>query len=174
MRKFREFQLHCAAAWLALDGRYTGWGPQIHQIHCVSARASDTLDTHLISKSLVTVRYTGYTGVSGPVSDTLDTHLPSRSTVGHLVSAHEGGRTEHAVLTRYHGRDCTQREHERVHEHKRTWLYPSDPNDASLRFLSTGGRWWIGGRMCQCQHICHGHAFAVLVVMRRCARRHAS
>ena len=91
-----------------------------------------------------------------------------------LVSAHEGGRTEHAVLTRYHGRDCTQREHERVHEHKRTWLYPSDPNDASLRFLSTGGRWWIGGRMCQCQHICHGHAFAVLVVQRRCARRHAS
>ena len=62
-----------------LDGRYTGWGPQIHQIHCVSARASDTLDTHLISKSLVTVRYTGYTGVSGPVSDTLDTHLPSRT-----------------------------------------------------------------------------------------------
>ena len=89
-----------------------------------------------------------------------------------LVSAHEGGRTEHAVLTRYHGRDCTQREHERVHEHKRTWLYPSDPNDASLRFLSTGGRC---GRMCQCQHaqhICHGHAFAVLVVLRRCARRH--
>ena len=62
---------------VVLDGRYTGWGPQIHQIHCVSAPASDTLDTHLISKSLVTVRYTGYTGVSGPNSDTLDTHLPS-------------------------------------------------------------------------------------------------
>ena len=61
--------------------------------------------------------------------------------------AHEGGRTEHAVLTRYHGRGCTQREHERVHEHKRTWLYPSDPNDASLRFCPrVVGRWWICGR----------------------------
>ena len=67
-----------------------------------------------------------------------------------LVSAHEGGRTEHAVLTRYHGRDCTQREHERVHEHKRTWLYPSDPNDASLRFLSTGGWLVDGGLVVEC------------------------
>ena len=44
-----------------------------------------------------------------------------------LVSAHEGGQTEHAVLTRYHGRDCTQREHERVHEHKRYVVIPLRP-----------------------------------------------
>ena len=44
-----------------------------------------------------------------------------------LVSAHERGQTEHAVLTRYHGRDCTQREHERVHEHKRYVVIPLRP-----------------------------------------------
>ena len=32
----------------SLDGRYTGRGPEIHQIHCVSALRPDTLDTQVI------------------------------------------------------------------------------------------------------------------------------
>ena len=61
-----------------LDVRYTDGGLRIHQVHCVSGLISDTLDTQTIARSLVTVRYTGYTRVSRQVSDTLDTHQTSR------------------------------------------------------------------------------------------------
>ena len=64
--------------WRCLDDRYTDGCLRIHQIHCVSGLVSDTLDTQTISRSVTTVRYTGYTRVSSQVSDTLDTYLSSR------------------------------------------------------------------------------------------------
>ena len=48
-----------------LDGRYTGQGPQIHKIHCVSDPFPDTLDTQGICNQPINFRYTGYTCVSG-------------------------------------------------------------------------------------------------------------
>ena len=39
-----------AQSFAYLDGRYAGWGLQIHQIRCVSVSVPDTLDTQAISK----------------------------------------------------------------------------------------------------------------------------
>ena len=69
---------HAPPLLTPLDDRYTDGGPGIQKIHGVSGLVSDTLDTQAISKSMVTVRYTGYTCVSSQVSDTLDTYLSSR------------------------------------------------------------------------------------------------
>ena len=61
-----------------LGVRNTGGGHGKHQKHCVSGARSETLETHTLSKSLVTDRNTGNTSVSSPVSETLDTHLTPR------------------------------------------------------------------------------------------------